>query len=359
MKKTFKAVLVFSLFVNVVLVFKTRNLIYNKIFPQKSDSEINQLEWVKKVTKDPYSADDNVPLVTYSIFDRVNFIKVDDSDNNYTKLPDSLMIPAGNYSFYGRNYKLEKEGLYRFIYPGVDNEQRIVYNGSIDSLLSSISWMVTHGNSDDGLTTNALMQKATDSKLFITCGTVSTLTNKILERVGIRSRVVLGMTTEKWNNYDNGHTLIEVYRERYKKWVLYDLDNNCFFKRDKEPLSLVELSYLIANNQEYQIEEISKDTRLAVNSFKDKNGYSYEFYSESIIATKNSLKKWYRRVLQVPMINKGDHYFFHDYDSISKKKILTYSANYKPVDSCTQFLEMFYSRNYNLDELRLTMCKKH
>mgnify|MGYP006096444821 CR=1 FL=1 len=360
MKKLFISLLILSLLLNLLLTYKSRILIINKInsylFTEKSKD--NTIEWSTKSYNKPFLQDDNNPLATYSVFNKVDYLASYTSDIEYNLLPDSLFIPKGKYNFYGNNYNLTKGGVYRFIYPGVDNEQRIVYNGNIDTLLSSISWIVTHGNSDAGLNNEQLLQKATDSKLFITCGTISILADRILGNFGIKSRLIIGMTKDKWNNYDNGHSLIEVFREKYNKWVLYDLDNNCFLTKNSEPLSFVELCDIINNNQEYQIAKLSEDTRLAVNSFHDKEGYEYDFYSESLIATDNSLKKWYSRVLQIPLIKEGKYYFY-DNDSVTTERMVKYSSNYASIGTCEKFIDQFYSENYNLEKLRLTICKKH
>jgi hypothetical protein len=202
-----------------------------------------------------------------------------------------------------------------------------------------------------------LLQKATDSKLFITCGTISLLAEQVLTGFGVESRVVLGMTRDRWNDYNNGHTLIEVYRSNHKKWILYDLDNNCFFMRNGEPLSFVEVSGIIDNNQDYEIVPLSNDTKLAVNSFNDKKGYEYDFFSEAIMTTDSSLKYWYSRVLQIPMIKEKEHFIFHDYDLSVTERMLAYSTEYKFISTCEQFLEKFYSDNYNIEDLYQQVCR--
>ena len=58
----------------------------------------------------------------------------------------------------------------------------------------------------------------------------------------IESRVVQTLTVEDWNSYNNGHTMIEIYRHDFNKWVLYDLDNNAYFSANQIPLSLLEFS---------------------------------------------------------------------------------------------------------------------
>ena len=50
-----------------------------------------------------------------------------------------------------------------------------------------------------------------------------------MSRYNIRARFVLTLTLDPWNSYDNGHSMIEVYREDLKKWVLYDVDENAYF----------------------------------------------------------------------------------------------------------------------------------
>ena len=68
------------------------------------------------------------------------------SKKKYTK---EFYLPVTNI-FSGKTYNLDKEGVYRFVNPGKNNLQRIVFETNRDALISSIAWIYSHGNRDDG-----------------------------------------------------------------------------------------------------------------------------------------------------------------------------------------------------------------
>lgn len=254
-------------------------------------------------------------------------------------LPNQLLIQPGVYDFSDKSYTLNKEGLYRFLLPGRENAQRIVYEKDLDLLLSAISWIVSHGNLDNKKSNAELTHKALCSKLLITCGKISGWTHYLLNNLNIRSRLVAGMTLDHWNSYNNGHSLIEVWRNKWNKWVLYDLDNNSYFipGNGDVPLSLVEFSQAVINN-DYRIIHLSSDTRLDVSNFNTADGYSYTFFSE---AMNGNIRKWYRRVMQVPLIfdQSDGKYLFMDVKN--RNRVESYSSVYKYIDK-TDFMSRFY-----------------
>lgn len=226
-------------------------------------------------------------------------------------------------------------GLYRFVYPPKENQQRIVYDGNLDTLLSGLSWIITFGNYDDSKSNDELTLKAQESKLIITCGRASVWTHDILNKFGVKSRIVTSLTLDEWNSYDNGHTLIEVYRKDYNKWVVYDLDQNVYFERKGTPLSFFEFSNYSSSGS-YEIKYISDDVGADISNFltEDKK-YNYAFFAESLTAFP---KQWYKRAIQVPMIQDGDYYYFFNNN---RSRIESYSDNYKYMRK-DRFMERFY-----------------
>ena len=184
------------------------------------------------------------PIVFHALLDNSTMFPGLPRTAGAAPLPSSLVIAPGRYAFAGNTYNVREQGLYRFCHPHKENQQRIVYdarNGNVEALVSGLAWTATHGNSDDGKPKEALTRKATTTKLFITCGTISEWALDILSRNKIRARFVLTLTLDPWNSYDNGHSMIEVYREDLTKWVLYDVDKNTYFTHENVPLSLVEM----------------------------------------------------------------------------------------------------------------------
>ena len=182
---------------------------------------------------DPPSSESNKPLVYFA---RNQDIKlVNEIENNLgIELPNDLVIEKGAYNFYNKTYDLKEEGVYRFVYPEKINQQRIVYEKDLDSLLSAICWISSHGNTDDGKDFLEINNKVLNSKIFLTCGPKTEWIENFLSKYSVKCRIVASLTLEKWNSYDNGHVMIEIFREDLKKWILYDLDNNCFFEKNQK-----------------------------------------------------------------------------------------------------------------------------
>ncbi|MEX0656250.1 MAG: transglutaminase domain-containing protein [Nitrosopumilaceae archaeon] len=288
----------------------------------------------------PYSELDNKPFVYYANLNEVTRIFLTKENFESKPLPNNLVIKPGTYTIFGNVYDLKNEGLYRFIYPEIENQQRIVYNSNVDALLSSVAWIYSHGNSDDNKSTNEINKKALNSKIFGTCATLSHWIQNILENQGVKSRVVQTLTLDEWNTYDNGHTMIEVYREDFNKWILYDLDNNAYFSSEGMPLSLIEfLDYVKEDN--YEINYIASDIKLDVSNFLAENGYEYAFFSESILSNERNLRDWYSHIIQVILIGDVDNnYYFFDLDN--RLKVEKYSSIYKYLNK-KEFLNKFYN----------------
>ena len=257
------------------------------------------------------------------------------SDNNKmdaSPLPDELIIPSGVYQFRGETFELQKEGLYRFMEVGKEQQQRIVYKKDLYSLLSAISWIVSHGNSDHIYSLETRTELAKTRKLFMNCGGISAWAKSLLDGQSIRSRIVYSTTLNNRNKFDNGHVLIEVYHEYLRRWVVFDLDMNCYFTIDQKPISFIEFAYAVNSRLPYKIIPISRDILLDVSNFKNKKGTDYAFVMERLLPL---VRKWYRRVLQVPFI---DNTFF-DKDNRTIIKELYPSRNYM---DAAEFKRTFY-----------------
>jgi hypothetical protein len=77
------------------------------------------------------------PIVYHALFKTI--ILISPINSNALTLPDTLIISPGVYKFGRNNYELKNEGLYRFILPGIENQQRIVFNNNTMSLMSSVA----------------------------------------------------------------------------------------------------------------------------------------------------------------------------------------------------------------------------
>lgn len=263
------------------------------------------------------------------------------SSNNIDSLslPDTLIISSGKYNFYNYTFDLNEEGLYRFIFVDQINQQRIVYDGgNPDVLLSGVTWIYSHGNSDNSKSTEIINKEALSRKIFGTCGSISNWIQQLLDKHNLESRVVATLTLDQWNSYDNGHTMIEVFRNDYGKWVVYDLDNNAYFLKDNKPLSLIEFVESVKND-DYDIKFLASDTTLDISNFKSSSEFDFAFFSEGITANENTLRNWYQHVIQVPLIkHEGNFYYF---DSENLERISKYSKKYTYIEK-SDFMELFY-----------------
>ena len=286
----------------------------------------------------PPGIEKNKPIVYHAFLEKIQMVDVVSNEDG-NELPDDLVIPKDKYIFSGNTYNLDKEGVYRFVSPGKYNIQRIVFEKDLNALLSSIAWIYSHGNNDDEKEYSEILQKAKSEKIFATCGTISNWSVQFLKEFGVKARIVAVLTLDDWNSYDNGHILVEVYREELKKWILYDVDNDAFFSSNGIPLSLLEFVKKVRED-DYDIEFIARKNDIDISNFVDReNSYDYGFLIEARFLNEQTRRKWYKRVFQVPMIvDEGKSYFF---DNTNKDKILSYSSFYEFLDK-KEFLDRFY-----------------
>ncbi|MBC8871692.1 MAG: hypothetical protein H8E44_19875 [Planctomycetes bacterium] len=293
--------------------------------------------WEEKAVETPYYPEGDV-FAYHAYLTDVKRVVGTKAQEDCLPLPDSLIISPGEYQFRDQAFALQEEGLYRFIEVGEEQQQRIVYQADLHALLSGIAWIVSHGNSDHGKSHEVLAEEAKTRKIFITCGPVSGWASRILGDHGIRARSATSLTLGHWNTYDNGHAMIEVYRKDLRKWVLYDVDGNCFFTWRETPLSLVEFAYAVMSDKPYEINKLANDTRLDVSNFKGNDGKAdYAFFCERMNA---AVRQWYRRIVQVPMLHdaKLGRCFF---DAANRQRIESYNKSFKYLEK-GEFRRTFY-----------------
>lgn len=288
---------------------------------------------------DPPSSESNKILVYFAKNEEIELIN-DVKNDSGIELPNELVIEKGIYNFYNKTYDLKEEGIYRFIFPETTNQQRIVYEKNLDSLLSAICWVSSHGNIDDEKDFSEINRKILNSKAFLTCGPKTEWVKNFLDTHSIKSRIVSTLTLEEWNSYDNGHIMIEIFRQDMKKWVLYDLDNNCFFEHDNKMLSFIEFFEHIKNDS-YKIKYLAPQSNMSISNFIDpKSNFDFNFILEAKLMTEKLRRKWYKRVIQVPLITDEDYNYF--FDEKNQKQIENYSSYYKFLNK-DNFMQKFYS----------------
>lgn len=244
-----------------------------------------------------------------------------------------LILPKGMYKIGDHCYSLEKEGLYRiFSFDGYQR-QFIVFDNDLFALISAMSWIITHGNLDNKLEFAELESKASCSKLSLTCYHSSLFIKQILDRIKIPARIVAGINIDDRDGFDDGHNMIEVYSIVFNKWVVFDIDTNSYFTLNSIPLSFIEVFDNLSNT-DLLIESLSKDIKADIAFGIDKKNYS--FYMEFIF---NNQLQWYKKVLQVPLIQENKSYYF--YDVIDSGRVKEYSKLFTYIDK-SEFFQRFY-----------------
>ena len=221
-----------------------------------------------------------------------------EKENAGKELPQTLVIPPGLYRFYGHAYALKKEGLYRFMFPSREDQQRIVYRKDIEALVSALCWINTHGVRDDQKSFDQLLQEALTGKLILTCGPLHNFACQFMKRLGIRCRIVSPKTLEKLNNYNDGHVQMEIDLDG--RWILFDLSQRALFRFRGKRLSMLELVYHVRQKNAYQKEILAQSVPIAIPNVQ--NGYDYGFWAETVSSNPEMAIKILHRVLMIPVI---------------------------------------------------------
>ncbi|MFH1476276.1 MAG: hypothetical protein ABIH24_02125 [Verrucomicrobiota bacterium] len=258
---------------------------------------------------------------------------------NGRPLPQSLIIMPGIYRVHGCSYDLAKEGLYRFFYPGVENQQRIVYRSDPWSFVSALSWLSSHGNRDNGKSVAAKIKIVMREKLIVTCGDMAAFGAHLLAQHGFQTRRVGSRTLATLNNYDTGHSLAEV--KLNGQWVLMDLDVKFFFRHGHRRLTLLEAVEAVGAD-DYQLEPLAQAVGIAVSNFKDKEGYDYGLWMETLFSNQSGIRNWYRRIMMIPIIYAQGRAFFttQTKHQLQKARRLWKDLTYLPR---ADFIKHFYA----------------
>ncbi len=284
---------------------------------------------------DPPSSENNLPIVYHPLNEDIRFLEGMNKEHGKI-LPNQLIIQRGIYTFFDKDYDLNNEGLYRFSFPLKINQQRIVFEKNIDSLLSAICWISSHGSIDNEKDFSEINKKAENSKISLTCGPIIEWVSSILKNYSIKHRIVSCLTLQNWNSYDDGHIMIEIFRDELKKWILYDLDNNSFFEAENNVLSFIEFFEHVKEG-DYNIKYLAPPSFFTFH--EKKANYDFNFILESKLSTERLRRNWYKRVMQVPLINNDKHTYF--FDIKNKKRVESYSSYYKFLEKET-FMKNFY-----------------
>ena len=324
-KRLYLFVAISSIAVNMLLVYAYRKDIRSRLIKNKSH---------------PYGIANNVidhNYSTYFCYDSTGNIPFVTRRDTAQPLPEQLIIAPGIYNIDDKTVNMEREGLYRFVYTDLHAKQFIVYKHQLNSLLSAICWIHTHGENDNKLTNEQRTQKAMSGKLYLTCSRIVDYTMHLLMQAGYRARIAEGVTQQAHNGHDDSHSMIEVYDAASKKWILADMDNNRLFVKKSDSstvLSYAEMRGALYDN-DIRFIPLSADIRVNTQSAAHTESYPYEMMYERF-NSHQKMTDWYKRVCEIMLINS------HFYSAKDSTLVRRYRVAYQYMDS-TSFMQAYYS----------------
>jgi hypothetical protein len=223
-----------------------------------------------------------------------------------TPLPESLVISPGVYHFSENAYEMKKEGLYRFISPATGNQQRIVFHQDRLALMSSISWIFSHGYRDNPCSFAETISIATRGKVVVTCADACKFVIALFTQLQIRIRRVRGRTLQVPNGYNDGHILTEI--QLNGRWIIYDPDRGMLYRNDDQWLGLLDLTKLSRTGH---FEEVSLGSKIpvAVGHFSRGNA-DYDLWMETWLARSDAREELLCRPVEIPIISDGEKEYY-------------------------------------------------
>lgn len=252
-------------------------------------------------------------------------------------LPSGLCVPAGTYRFCDQGWDLSKPGIYRFASGGYVFRQVLVPSRSsvIDCELTQ--FIHGYGDADDALATRRLLHLSETRRVWATCTRAAQLVVAVLRQCGHSARVVMGMTMDSWNTFDNGHTLVEVRTST--GWKCFDPTIGAWPLIGGERVSVFSLSEALQRQSAFAFSSqvLGKSIGQAKRSSSPR-----DYRIENLMASMEMTVDWYRRVMQVPGIWRQGAYWFCVSDESSKEAILAYSSLFRTRET-VEFLRDFYA----------------
>lgn len=225
---------------------------------------------------------------------------------------DSDLLVASNERY--------SDGIYRLYEVQKNTKQRIVYNGDINELMHSLTWVHVHGYKDDWISFEKKLDIAKNRKLSMSCFSTTLFALQICDSLSIQARFVTLLSLEEWNSYNNGHSLLEVYHDG--KWKLWDIDQRRYFRIGDKELNALEL-VLAEKDRDCQIIKFSNSPVLALTDLK-LNNYDYLFWYEAQFFSEDEYRKFYKRSAQVLLVMQNGVFYF-TCDAKDRKRIESYS----------------------------------
>lgn len=222
-------------------------------------------------------------------------------------LADSIFQPSGFISVDGCVFDLRAEGVYRFYRLPRLSEQRIVWHGDLDSLLSMLGCLWAYGNADILMETEAALTAVRQRVIVATCTPLARLAIAVLAEGNIEARPVALISLDAWGGQDDGHTLVEV-RSTKTNWFLYDPSFHLCIVENGHRLCLVD-AIASLKCRRASLERLAGNAKSGL--FRA-HGFDYGFWVDERFESDAILYDWYRRMAGVPLVGDGGTYVFAD-----------------------------------------------
>lgn len=202
------------------------------------------------------------------------------------------------------------------------------------SILKYIASRHIHAYEDDNLSYEEAKKAIKHRKLRMTCGYISQFTERYLKENNIPCRFILFLTLDEWNDYNNGHSMVEVYQ--HDRWELWDIDQKKYFIFEGQRVDAK--TFCTIHYMPYKIVRFCKDPILLK---EDEDSWF-----AILTSTEDGQRDWYARVCQIPMIRENGILYFTS-DDQDRKRIESYPFS-NPLKYLTyeEFYEIFYPKSH-------------
>lgn len=248
-------------------------------------------------------------------------------------LPQSLIVASGVYAFRLHNENgnqlsiniiATEPGLYRVFHPDFGSRQFLVWKPDlgVKTLLSDLSYVYAHGNTDDALSLSELDEESQVRVISVTCGTISRFLQHLLIPFSIDSRLIVSVTLEELNQLDDGHIMLEIFER--SRWILVDPDSRTVFGTDNNPLGVKDTMLKFTPKVGENISPFAPLFSVDVGGFEETNGIDLTFLEEKSRVSHRSLSNWYERVLGKIGIQKDAYFWFSDLANNEERQRILY-----------------------------------
>ncbi len=290
--------------------------------------------------RDPDVDPDANPLHAHRCFagnvERWHPLPAESAPGDAANLADTIFQPPGFVAVDDSVFDLREEGVYRFYRLPRLSEQRIVWHGDLDSLLSMLGYLWVYGWIDEPIEPAVALAAVRQRVIVAACHCLTHLAVALLASAGVTARPVALATLAPWGGRDDGHTLVEVHSDE-KGWLLYDPSFNvCFVENDRR-LSLVDAVASL------------KQHRVVLEHFPGNAGHGtyrphrpgHTFWVAERQESEVILYDWYRRMAGVPLIYGEQTYAFPVDNDLVVADYARLSRRYNAMDRIA-FMSRFY-----------------